>query len=92
MGQGTNLFTTNVTNIIVQPWETYSNTVPALSQITIPVTTTFGTLTWSTNLPQAYVSGANWLGIGQIYVNATNFFATNFAVTLSKKIIPIRYP
>ncbi len=89
---GTNLFTTNVTNILTTGWETWSNTTAYGSQITIPLSTTFGFINWSTNLPQQFVSGANWLGIGSIMPNATNFFATNFVVSLNKKIIPIRYP
>ena len=91
---GTNLFTGNATNFQATDWDTWSNTVSVFSQIIVPLNLTTGYFRWTTNLPQAYVSAATWLGIGQISLLSTSqmAFITNFDVGICKKIIPIRYP
>ena len=94
MTTGTNLYTANNTSFLATAWETWSNTVSPFSQILVPLNLTTGYFAWFTNLPQAYVSGAKWLGIGQLSLLASNQteFITNFDVGIAKKIIPIRYP
>ena len=91
---GTNFFTGNGTNFQSTDWDTWSNSVSPLSQIIVPLNLTTGYFRWSTNIPSAYVSAANWLGIGSIQLQETNqnAFITNFAISVAKKIIPIRYP
>ena len=41
---------------------------------------------------QVMVGAAQWLGIGAVNVNMTNGFLTNVSISVSHKIIPIRYP
>jgi hypothetical protein len=89
---GTNCFTANGTNVQSSDWESWSNVVPYFAAITVPLNVSTGYVCWQTNLTREFIGGANWLGIGNITLEATNAFLTNLNIGVAKKILPIRYP
>jgi hypothetical protein len=79
-------------NLLYSDWETWSNTAP-IAAVTVPVASGWiGYLNWSTNLTEPFIGGANWLGVASIQTTSSNLYIGSFKVSLSKKIIPIRFP
>ena len=95
---GTNIWTSGQTNVLQSDWETAGVTSAGLPifptnnlLISIPVSGT-NAITFSTNLNDWVLGGAQWIGVGWITNYCTNLMFTNVTMGLNKKIIPIRYP
>ena len=85
---GTNNWSANNPVLLASDWETYSNQVVPLV-FTIPVNGT-NAIHWWTNIPDAWVYSAQWIGVGQIVT--TGCTITNAAAGVAKKIVPTRWP
>ena len=95
---GTNVWTSGQTNVIQSDWETAGVTAAGAPifptnqlLISIPVSGT-NAITFSTNLNEWVLGGAQWVGVGWWTNYCTNLAFTNVTMGLNKKIIPIRYP